>query len=122
MSYHDLRRAVEFAIEDLRKNLRPGEYSGIADRLAFALQGAASDAPPSHRDPFTPPQGCTTHYICAGVEGRYTGWVMVLHPDGQWVTAAKLTAETAQMLRNRFSESKYGAPQIENGGGPENAR
>lgn len=51
------------------------------------------------------PDGCTPKYVCVGIEGRYAGWVFVLHADGkEWTTGAKLTEMTFGMLKGHFDK------------------
>lgn len=63
---------------------------------------------------FKPPDGCTQKFVAVGVEGRYAGWVLVLHADGEnWTTGAKLTDMTFQMLKRRIAGEFDDAPMMD---------
>jgi hypothetical protein len=54
-----------------------------------------------------------THGVCVG--GRYDGWLMWKHPDGQWVTMRKLTQENPQPAQTKpIEETTPAATQFSN--------
>lgn len=67
-----------------------GVHSSLPDALVAATARAAEAAP----------------LYEVRMTGRFAGWLMVRHPDGQYVSAAKLTPETFAMLTAQSASAK----------------